>query len=85
MPRVKPPGSVVQITYDGDTLNEGDALRTPSGRMYGVLAVRVQTRGKHVGRQYLRVLVLEEEPGAGTRILPLVWYSRDRADRRPAP
>lgn len=79
-----PPGSFVKITYDGDALHEGDALVTPSGRSYGVVSVRVQTRGKHAGRQHCRLLVLDERPTE--RVFPLVWNPRPKAtcSRRPS-
>ncbi len=39
----------------------GDIIETQTGRRYGVMAVRVQARGKHAGRQHLRVVVLERD------------------------
>jgi hypothetical protein len=70
----------VSIYYDGSTeLDQGDALRTPTGRLYVVAHVRVQQRGKHAGRQHLRCAVFS--PGTmappGTRVFPLHWYSRN--------
>lgn len=69
-----PPGSFVKITYDGDALHES----------YGVVSVRVQTRGKHAGRQHCRLLVLDERPTE--RVFPLVWNPRPKAtySRRPS-
>ena len=72
------PGDEVTISYDGDPVAAGDALRTPTGRTYGVMGVRVQTTGKHRGRQFVRAVVLDEAPAPTTKIHPLVWYSRDR-------
>ena len=40
----------------------GDVIETQTGRRYGVASVRVQERGKHAGRQHLRVVVLGTEP-----------------------
>jgi hypothetical protein len=75
----KPEGSVVRIYFDGARrLEEGDALQTPTGRTYLVVANRIQQRGKHKGRQHLACLVIDAgaaalEPG---RIFPLYWYKR---------
>lgn len=71
-------GSVVSIYYDGwHEMAEGEALRTPTGRTYVVVANRIQQRGKHVGRQHLRCLVVDQvEPG--TAVFPLVWYRRQK-------
>ena len=38
----------------------GDVIETRSGRRYIAIAVRIQDRGKHRGRQHLRVIVLGE-------------------------
>lgn len=38
----------------------GDVIETDTGRRYGVVAVRVQAKGKHRGRQHLRVVVLHK-------------------------
>lgn len=55
-------------------------LRTPTGRCYVVASVRVQERGRHVGRQHLACLVAREPP-AEARVLPLRWYRRRRRRR----
>lgn len=75
---MKQPGEECTISYDGDVVAPGDALRTPTGRAYGVISVRVQTRGKHTGRQFVRCVVLDEL-SAATRVHPLVWYKRERS------
>lgn len=72
-----PVGAVVRIFYDGRPVALGDALRTPTGRTYVVASVRVQARGRHVGRQYLACLVAREPP-LDARIFPLRWYARGR-------
>lgn len=72
-----PSGALVRITYDGEPVQEGEAMRTPSGRLYVVTYVRVQHRGLHVGRQYLRCLVVDEISD-GTVVHPLVWYPRKK-------
>ena len=81
-----PVGAFVRIYYDGRPLSPGDYLLTPTGRLYQVITVRVQQRGKHRGRQHLRCLV-DETPIGGRRVLPLHWYPRVRrvvARRRSA-
>jgi hypothetical protein len=72
-----PAGAVVRIYYDGARVDAGDALRTPTGRCYIVLAKRLQERGKHVGRQHLACIVADEVP-AGARVLELHWYRRGK-------
>ena len=72
-----PVGAVVRIFYDGRQVAPGDALRTPTGRTYVVASVRVQARGRHVGRQHLACLVAREAP-PDAKILPLRWYARGR-------
>lgn len=72
-----PVGAVVRIFYDGRALAPGDALRTPTGRTYVVASVRVQERGRHVGRQHLACLVAREPP-ADAVVHPLRWYPRGR-------
>lgn len=75
----KPPGSEVGLYYDSPIhqLDAGDYLRTPSGRMYEVLDVRVQERGAHVGRQHLRCLVITVDQVTDVeRVFPIHWYSR---------
>ena len=70
-----PVGAVVKIFYDG-LVSAGDALQTPTGRVYAVLSVRVQRRGKARGRRHLRCMVAREVP-AEVRVRPLHWYSRE--------
>lgn len=72
-------GSVVGIYYDGVAqIAVGDALRTPTGRTYIIVAARRQERGRHVGRHHLRCAVAEGEAPAGVHIYPLYWYKRTR-------
>lgn len=76
-----PLGAIVGIYWDGlAALQPGDHLRTPSGRQYQVVSVRVQKRGKHRGRQHLRCMVADRDlkPGNTYR---LRWYARGRARR----
>lgn len=72
-------GDVVRIFYDGARgLEERDFLRTTTGRLYWIVGLRRQERGKHVGRLHLRCLVMDPdvELGAGARVHPLFWYRR---------
>jgi hypothetical protein len=73
-----PVGNVVGIYYDGAAeVSEGDVIRTPTGRSYRVVANRVQARGRHIGRQHLRVLVIDPaEVSEDDTVHPLHWYSR---------
>lgn len=72
-----PVGAVVGLFCDMvNELRVGDALRTPTGRLYVVLERRPQRRGKHAGlRQHLRCQVATEV-GEGTRVYSLRWYRR---------
>lgn len=80
-----PVGAVVRFYYDSVVLvRSGDAVQTPTGRIYCVLKVRVQERGKHVGRQHMTAIVASEIP-SGVRVHRLVWYRRERKRHaRPA-
>jgi hypothetical protein len=79
-----PVGREVGIYYDGARLEPGDGLRTPTGRLYLVTAVRVQRRGGHIGRQHLRAVVAEAPAPDGVRVLPIHWYRRQRRKRDTA-
>lgn len=74
-----PIGAYVRIYYDGLALSAGDALVTPTGRMYEVVSVRVQARGAHVGRQHLVCLVHDGRTPVKGRIRRLHWYRRGRS------
>jgi hypothetical protein len=58
----------------------GDVIETQTGRRYGVVAVRVQQRGGHVGRQHLRCVVLAVGD-AGGDVHRIRWYRRGRSKR----
>lgn len=62
-----------------------DLIVTEAGRKYQVLAVREQLRGKHAGRQHLKVLVLPNDAkieGDGpARVHVIRWYPRPRRKR----
>lgn len=72
------PGDVARLTYDGPPVEPGDYLRTSTGRLYRVHSKRVQTRGKHTGRQHLVTTVMEpgHKPEPGVRVRRFVWYRR---------
>lgn len=77
-----PAGAIVALYVDlVSPVAIGDIIATRSGRRYGVMAVRVQERGKHAGRQHLRATVLERdgELGGGCVVHRIRWYRRDRA------
>lgn len=80
-----PAGAVVGIYVDlVARVREGDIIQTESGRRYQVMHVREQTRGMHVGRQHLRVLVLGDDDGdlvlrpdgAPSEVHVIRWYKR---------
>lgn len=73
-----PVGAIVSIYCDtGAPLVEGSYLRTPAGRLYCIVTLRRQARGKHVGRWHLRCLV-DEAVEPGRAVYPLYWYRRGR-------
>lgn len=76
-----PVGAVVTITYDsGEPPRTGDYLRA-ARRVYRVLWVSTVAKGPNTGtRHRLRCLVEAEIP-EGARVLPLVWYPRERSRR----
>lgn len=56
-----------------------DVIQTQTGRLYLVLEVRRQTRGKHAGRQHLRAMVIDESTElAGVTLHRIRWYARRR-------
>lgn len=79
-----PVGRNVGLYIDSATvLGEGDFVTTRTGRAYRVTSNRIQARGKHTGRQHLRVDVVEmaevEQALAADEdviSLPIWWYSR---------
>jgi len=79
-----PAGAIVGIYVDLKAcVDVGDVIETTSGRRYSVVAKRVQARGKHVGRQHLRVSVMApDDPLPATGILHrIVWYQHGRGRR----
>lgn len=78
---IAPPGSIVSLYVDlAAPVELDDLIETQTGRRYRVLAVRVQERGKHRGRQHLRVLVLHRDDQAPpeSRTHRIRWYKRAR-------
>lgn len=85
MTRAAPIGAEVGLHLDlAERVALGDIIETRSGRRSAVLAIREQTRGKHRGRQHLRVIVLasNEDPPNGTRIHRIRWYARGKGSAR---
>lgn len=92
--RKAPAGAIVTLHLDLDgRVGEGDLIETSTGRAYLALAVRVQERGLHVGRQHVTCSVmprdwkdhlddLVEALGADARVHRIAWYPRDRAPTR---
>lgn len=71
-------GSEVGIYYDGVAqVDEGDVIRTSTGRCYRAIHNRIQQKGKHVGRQHLRVQVIDpSEVTEADTVHPIYWYRR---------
>lgn len=78
--RGKPIGSVVSLYYDSRTpLERDDVIRTPSGKCYRVITNRIQTAGKHAGRQHLRCEVIDPATVTSEDFVCLIhWYPRSR-------
>lgn len=81
-----PAGAIVSIYVDlaaTVTVTPGDVIETQTGRRYSVVTVRVQTGGKHEGRQHLRCAVMapgDALPTSGM-LHPIRWYARGRGKR----
>ena len=74
-----PAGAAVGIYVDlVDEVAVGDVIQTQTGRRYLVLGRRVQLRGKHVGRQHLRCVVVERGDLASACVHEIRWYRRAR-------
>lgn len=78
-----PIGNIVRLYFDTPrTLDEGDVVRSPTGRAYRIVHVRRQERGIHEGRWHVQGLVMD--PGSVTaddNIFDYVWYPRRKARR----
>lgn len=91
-----PIGAIVSLYVDLFAhVSPGDVIETQTGRRYGVLTVREQERGKHVGRQHLKVQVIgpDDEPNLRVvysdgseietgKVHRISWYKRGKAKRR---
>ena len=72
-------GSIVSIYYDGRVaLREGDCLQTRTGRVYVIVELRRQTKGRHRLRWHIKALVSETIPEGTQKVYPIVWYKRER-------
>jgi hypothetical protein len=79
-----PAGAIVSLYVDFmHPVDVGDIIETETGRRYEALHVRVQQRGKRIGRQHLRCIVRDGDApiAPGTVIHRLRWYKRGRARR----
>lgn len=73
-----PLGAIVRLYVDlVASVSLGDAVVTRTGRTYLVVGVRVQTRGKHAGRQHLLCAIVDEIPPCAT-VHRISWYRRRR-------
>lgn len=73
------PGSLVNIYYDSPVdIAPGDALKTPSGRTYIIADIRIQKRGKHVGRKHLKCVVSDGAMAYSGATHPIYWYPRKK-------
>lgn len=60
-------------------MEEGDVVRTPSGKSYRVVSTRIQQKGKHIGRQHLQTIVIDPKEVSSTdTVLEIHWYPRGR-------
>ena len=82
-PHTKPLGTTCTLYHDSPRDVEAfDVIRTGAGTCYRVLEVRIQERGKHVGRKHLKCLrIAPEDVEEDDKVHPLYWYSRDRKRR----
>lgn len=77
--RRKQPGESASLYVDTlATIEEGDFIETTTGRRYLVTHVRVQEKGKFVGRQHLKTVVMEPDflPPEDATIHVIWWYRR---------
>jgi hypothetical protein len=81
---ISPTGAIVRLYVDlVARVDVGHWIRTETGRVYEVIAVRRQTRGKHVGRQHLMCIVLgnldqNSDITDADVIHEIRWYKRKR-------
>lgn len=71
-----PVGTIVKLYVDlREVVEPGHLIVTQTERTYQVLGVKVQMRGKHLGRQHLQCLVVDERPLQAV-IHRIRWYKR---------
>jgi hypothetical protein len=81
MPKA-PAGSIVSIYYDGQVqLQEGYCLQTRTGRVYVIVQLRRQMKGRHRLRWHIKALVSESVPEGTEKVYPIIWYKRERKQR----
>lgn len=72
-----PPGAIVKLYIDGAfQLQVGDVVITQTGRRYDVVSIRVQSRGRHVGRQHFTARVMAPDEPPRERWVQIRWYRR---------
>lgn len=72
-----PAGAIVRLYVDTRLpIEVGDGIQTQTGRRYEVQHVRIQERGKHVGRKHLVVRVCAPDDLILGNIVPIRWYRR---------
>lgn len=72
-------GSIVSIYYDARVdLQIADALKTGTGRVYVIVELRRQAKGRHVGRWHIKALVSDTVPEGTRMVYPIYWYRRER-------
>lgn len=90
--RAAPAGAIVKLYVDLVRDVEPEHwIKTANGRMYQVLTVREQMRGKHIGRQHLTVMVMGDghTPASaqmlrdiGFVVHEIRWYKRNAIRKR---
>ena len=85
---IAPVGAIVGLHVDlRERVSVDDVIETRTGRRYAVLAVRMQGRGKHAGRQHLRCIVIDPEAdydaliarfGVNAKLHRIRWYTRKK-------
>lgn len=81
---MRPAGAQVRLYYDGRAaVITGDYIRTQTGRTYYVQHVRIQARGRHIGRYHLTCIVMADDHviESDDTVHPIYWYSRRRERR----
>jgi hypothetical protein len=79
-----PLGAEVSLYYDAARpIQVDEFLQTPTGRTYRIIGVRIQQRGKNVGRQHLRAVVSDPaEITEGDVVRVIHWYARPASRTR---